>query len=117
MVRVRRRYPNRRSMGSRDCLYAVRRSRAPTSTRDRAEESMTQAGRVRDLDSIGVLVAVGLTAVVISANLGAIISAYDGGISSSAATFTLHGLLPYRDYWLLYGPLSGALLAIPTALL
>jgi hypothetical protein len=40
---------------------------------------------------------------------------FDGGISSSAATFTLHGLVPYRDYWLLYGPLSGWVLAIPTA--
>ena len=26
-------------------------------------------------------------------------------------------LLPYRDCWLLYGPLSGLLLAIPTAFL
>lgn len=42
---------------------------------------------------------------------------FDGGISSSAATFTLHGLVPYRDYWLLYGPLSGWFLAIPTAIL
>lgn len=41
---------------------------------------------------------------------------FDGGITASAATFTLHGLLPYRDYWLLYGPLAGWLLAVPTAL-
>ena len=41
---------------------------------------------------------------------------FDGGIASSAATFTLHGLLPYRDYWLLYGPLGGYLLTPVTAL-
>ena len=43
-------------------------------------------------------------------------SQFDGGIAPSAATFTLHGLLPYRDYWLLYGPLGGWLLALPTLL-
>lgn len=42
---------------------------------------------------------------------------YDGGIAAASASFTLHGLLPYRDYWHLYGPLSGWLLAIPTAFL
>lgn len=41
------------------------------------------------------------------------ISQYDGGIVASAGTFTLHGLVPYLDYWLLYGPLSGLLLAVP----
>ena len=41
---------------------------------------------------------------------------FDGGITAASAGFTLNGLLPYRDYWLLYGPLSGWLLAIPTAL-
>jgi hypothetical protein len=57
-----------------------------------------------------------LAFVVFAQRFTAPISQFDGGISSSAATFTLHGLLPYRDYWLLYGPLSGYLLAIPTAL-
>ena len=66
---------------------------------------------------VGLFMAVGFAAVVISSSFGAILSTYDGGISSSAATFTLHGLLPYRDYWLLYGPLVGFLLAIPTAIL
>jgi len=42
---------------------------------------------------------------------------FDGGIAAASAGFTVQGLLPYRDYWLLYGPLSGWLLAIPTALL
>ena len=78
---------------------------------------MIQAGRSRTTEWPGALLAVTLTAVVISFNLAAPLSTYDGGISASAATFTLHGLLPYRDYWLLYGPLSGFLLAIPTALL
>lgn len=44
------------------------------------------------------------------------ISQYDGGIVASAGTFTLHGLVPYLDYWLLYGPLSGLLLAAPLAI-
>ena len=43
-------------------------------------------------------------------------SSYDGGIASSAGTFILHGLLPYRDFWLLYGPLTGYLAAGITAL-
>jgi hypothetical protein len=42
---------------------------------------------------------------------------FDGGIAAAAAGFTLHGLLPYRDYWLLYGPLAGWFLAAPTAVL
>jgi hypothetical protein len=60
-------------------------------------------------------VALAVVASIISTNIGSMLSAYDGGISTSAATFTLHGLLPYRDYWLLYGPLSGFVLAVPTA--
>jgi hypothetical protein len=36
---------------------------------------------------------------------------YDGGISASAGTFIHLGLVPYRDFWLLYGPLSGILVA------
>ena len=56
-----------------------------------------------------------IAAVVIIPNLWAPLSPFDGGITSSAAAFTLHGQLPYRDYWLLYGPLGGWLLAIPTA--
>jgi hypothetical protein len=72
--------------------------------------------RRRDLEWLGTLAAVGLSAIVLSFNLGANLNVFDGAISTSAATFTLHGLLPYRDYWLLYGPLSGFLAAIPTAL-
>lgn len=41
---------------------------------------------------------------------------YDGGITASAGTFILQGRLPYRDFWLLYGPLSGYLAAITTVL-
>ena len=65
---------------------------------------------------LGACLAAVLTAVVIVPNLWAPLSPFDGGITSSAATFTLHGQLPYRDYWLLYGPLGGWLLAIPTAI-
>jgi hypothetical protein len=53
----------------------------------------------------------------LAVNLNSALSPFDGGISASAASFTTHGLLPYRDYWLPYGPLSGWLLALPTALL
>ena len=76
---------------------------------------MLDVRRPRNLERVALLMAVAFVAVVISPNFGAIVSTYDGGISSSAATFTLHGLLPYRDYWLSYGPLSGWLLAVPTA--
>jgi hypothetical protein len=44
-------------------------------------------------------------------HLAAPVMPYDGGISASSGTFILHGLVPYRDFWLLYGPLSGYLVA------
>jgi hypothetical protein len=69
----------------------------------------------RRVEWVGMAAALAVVAAIISTNIGSMLSAYDGGISSSAATFTLHGLLPYRDYWLLYGPLSGFVLAVPTA--
>jgi hypothetical protein len=72
--------------------------------------------RPRRAEWVGMAVALAVVAGIISTNIGSMLSAYDGGISSSAATFTLHGLLPYRDYWLLYGPLSGFVLALPTAI-
>jgi hypothetical protein len=37
---------------------------------------------------------------------------YDAGISASTGTFILHGLVPYRDFWILYGPLTGYLAAL-----
>lgn len=82
-----------------------------------AKETMIEVGGRGRPEMIGMLAAAGLSVVMMASNLGAFLSPFDGGISSSAATFTLHGLLPYRDYWLLYGPLSGLLLAIPTAIL
>lgn len=42
---------------------------------------------------------------------------YDAGISASAGTFILHGLVPYRDFWMLYGPLTGYLAALVELLL
>jgi hypothetical protein len=42
------------------------------------------------------------------------VAAYDAGIAPSSATFILHGAVPYRDFWYLYGPLSGYAIAIPT---
>jgi hypothetical protein len=40
------------------------------------------------------------------------VSMFDAGINASAGTFILHGLVPYRDFWLLYGPLGGYLAAL-----
>ena len=45
------------------------------------------------------------------------VAAYDAGIAPSAATFILHGDVPYRDFWFLYGPLSGYAIALPTLVL
>jgi hypothetical protein len=67
--------------------------------------------------SAGAVVAALATVAIAAPNLWADLRPFDGGIAASAATFTLHGQLPYRDYWLLYGPLSGFVLAAPTALL
>jgi hypothetical protein len=64
------------------------------------------------------MVLVALAAGVIAApGLVAPLPSYDGGITSSAGTFILHGQLPYRDFWLLYGPLAGYVAAILSALL
>ena len=57
----------------------------------------------------GVIAAPGLAAPVDSSSL------YDGGITSSAAAFIRHGQIPYRDFWLLYGPLASYLAAVLTA--
>src|SRR5262245_25472546 len=80
-----------------------------------AKDTMLDARSPRSLERLAPLVAVTFVAVVITFNVDALLSTFDGGIAASAATFTLHGLLPYRDYWLLYGPLSGLVLALPTA--
>jgi hypothetical protein len=40
------------------------------------------------------------------------VNMYDAGITASAGTFILHGLVPYRDFWMLYGPLGGYLAAL-----
>ena len=58
----------------------------------------------------GLLAAPGLHAGLSQATL------YDGGITASAGTFISHGLLPYRDFWLLYGPLAGYLAAACSAI-
>lgn len=47
--------------------------------------------------------------------LAAPLSIFDGGIAASAGTFILHGRVPYRDFWFLYGPLSAYLAAALTA--
>ena len=76
-----------------------------------------QGGAVRKAGAWRFALSAGLLALLAGASLWvAPISQFDGGIAASSATFTLHGLVPYRDYWLLYGPLSGLLLALPTAL-
>ena len=41
-------------------------------------------------------------------------SIYDTGITASSGTFILNGQVPYRDFWLLYGPLSGYISAALT---
>jgi hypothetical protein len=69
------------------------------------------------LELVGVLAAACFAGVTFAVNLNGVLSPFDGGISASAASFTTNGLMPYRDYWLPYGPLSGWLLAIPTAVL
>lgn len=62
--------------------------------------------------------AVGLIAAVAAgANLLNPISSYDGGLVPSAATFILHGSIPYRDFWWLYGPGAPLIFSGITAIL
>lgn len=56
------------------------------------------------------------TGLVAAHGLVAPYSIYDGGITASTGTFILHGQLPYRDFWLLYGPLTGYVAAALSAL-
>ena len=68
--------------------------------------------------AVGWLATAIVVALVAAAGLRAALSQtslYDGGITASAGTFILHGALPYRDYWLLYGPLTGYVAALLTA--
>ena len=56
-------------------------------------------------------VIVGLAGALVSATallfpIGTPIGLFDGGLASSGGTFLLHGALPYRDFWWLYGPLA-----------
>ncbi len=64
-----------------------------------------------------IAVVAGVTAAVGAFGLAKPYLAYDSGITASAATFMLHGRLPYRDFGLLYGPAAGWLAMLPTALL
>lgn len=80
---------------------------------------MRLSNRIRSLGGstnvvgLGSLVLVAVAAVgLASAHLSAPWNQYDDGISASAGTFLAHGLFPYRDFWLLYGPLSGYLVAL-----
>lgn len=70
--------------------------------------------------AIGGLVTASVVALVALPGLRAALSQtalYDGGITASAGTFIRHGAVPYRDFWLLYGPLTGYVAAIWTAVL
>ncbi len=69
---------------------------------------MTPASR---WTALAVALALALAAPALVAPIGEA-SNYDGGITSSAGTFIRHGLLPYRDFWLLYGPLTGYMAAL-----
>jgi hypothetical protein len=57
-----------------------------------------------------------LAALLAAPMLQAPLPVFDGGIAASAGTFILHGRIPYRDFWLLYGPLTAYLAAGLTAL-
>jgi hypothetical protein len=57
----------------------------------------------------GTIIVAAAAGIIAAPGLAAPLSVYDGGITASAATFIRHGQLPYRDFWLLYGPLAGYL--------
>jgi hypothetical protein len=60
-------------------------------------------------------VAVGvLAALFASPGLLGPLNLYDSGLASSAGTFLAHGVLPYRDFWWLYGPAGPILSALAT---
>jgi hypothetical protein len=65
--------------------------------------------RLRDAVAVGLIASIGA-----APNLFVAPIVYDAGIAASAATFMLHGQFPYRDFWFLYGPGAGLLVAFPT---
>lgn len=67
------------------------------------------------LDPSGIITAI-VAGMIATVGWAAPLVQFDAGITPSAATFTVHGLLPYRDYWMLYGPLAGWAFALPLAL-
>jgi hypothetical protein len=75
----------------------------------------TTGGVVRGVRVVDAVAVAAIAMLVVAPMLLAPFNSFDGGITASSATFGLHGLLPYRDFWLLYGPLSGWLTAIPLA--
>jgi hypothetical protein len=64
----------------------------------------------------GTLIVAAAAGVIAAPGLAAPLSIYDGGITASAGTFIRHGQVPYRDFWLLYGPLAGYLAALLSAI-
>src|SRR5580765_7328486 len=78
---------------------------APDSSRGGSPDMDVDDPRSRRLGLVAGLLAMLVVATLVAPNFLAALRTYDGGIAASAGTFTLHGLTPYRDYWLLYGPL------------
>ena len=72
--------------------------------------------RVAFQSAFGPLAVAAAAGLLAAPELIAPLSSYDGGITASAATFIRHGQIPYRDFWLLYGPLAGYLGAALTAI-
>jgi hypothetical protein len=94
-----------------------------TDTATRASETLNDASQPREAGLAGSrgpiawsflagLIALALAAPMLRAPL----SIFDGGIAASAGTFILHGRIPYRDFWLLYGPLTAYLAAALTGI-
>jgi hypothetical protein len=80
-------------------------------TNEAAGNTPTRGARIRDGIAVGVIAGFAT-----SPSLLGPINTFDAGLAGASGTFILHGQLPYRDFWWLYGPLAPAIATAFTAM-
>jgi len=73
---------------------------------------VSPVARVAPRLPIGVLLTTALVALICAFASRLAPDPFDGGVSASGGVLLSHGLVPYRDFWMLYGPLSAVIVAL-----